>query len=158
MRTILSAQNIPELIRYLNEILVDVYREFEQIKSQAGEFKLDGDMSLDGHRIKNLAKVPTDPKDAINLHHFENNPAGKFVVPVDIGTSNQLGDSEAYNTGKHVHNHPDLPSDLHSVYFLADGTRVLVADAKIYWGPVANGNYFFFLLLRVLGNFMWVEC
>ena len=44
-------------------------------------------------------------------------------VPSSIGTSNTEGSSTEFCKKDHQHNHPDLASDLHTVYSLAAGTR-----------------------------------
>lgn len=49
-------------------------------------------------------------------------------TPVDISTANATGSATTINRSDHVHKHPDIASDLHSVYLLAAGSRGLSAD------------------------------
>jgi len=69
------------------------------------------------------------------LHSTDHNVGGADAlsvgVPTNIGISNSEGYASNFVRCDHVHRHPDLPFDLHSVYLLADGSRAMTGPLDL---------------------------
>jgi len=60
--------------------------------------------------------------------HVHGVPVG---TPSNIGTANAAGSSTSLPRLDHVHAHPDLASDLHTVYLLASGARAMTGPLDL---------------------------
>jgi len=91
-----------------------------------------------------------------DLHHAKLHASDHLVggadalsvgIPVSIGTANSAGTATNFCRRDHVHRHPNIAADLHTVYLLADGTRAMTGAlqlATLTANPtLAEGQFFY---------------
>jgi hypothetical protein len=94
---------------------------------------VDGDILI-GNVTPNLSRLSivipaANVLNVLGIANGELRPSWKTVLdgtnPADVAAAASPGTSLVLAHRDHVHNHPDLASDLHTVYLLAAGTRAL---------------------------------
>lgn len=86
-------------------------------------------------------------RNVLGIDNGEVRPSWKTALdgtnPADIAASASPGTSLVFAHRDHVHDHPDIAADIHTVYFLADGTRALSGDIDLDGNNIDDAGVFF---------------